>query len=164
MTGLSAKAQALAKTVIERASAQGKTVTTAESCTGGLISAALTDVAGSSAVFERGFVTYANEAKAQMLAVAPALIASHGAVSGEVAKAMARGALVQSGATLAVSVTGVAGPGGGSADKPVGLVWFARAHRDGTVRAERRLFGGGSRAFVRMRAVETALSLLATAL
>ena len=100
---------------------------TAESCTGGLIAAACTDLAGSSTWFERGFVTYSNAAKAQMLGVDSALIAQHGAVSEPVARAMAQGALQHAHAQVALAVTGVAGPGGGSADKPVGTVWFAWA-------------------------------------
>src|SRR5215475_8586330 len=100
---------------------------TAESCTGGMVAAALTDIAGSSAVVERAFVTYTNRAKSQMLGVDPALIEAHGAVSRQVAEAMARGALAYSATDVAVSVTGIAGPDGGSAEKPVGLVWFGLA-------------------------------------
>ena len=100
---------------------------TAESCTGGLIAAALTAIAGSSDVVDRGFVTYSNDAKTEMLGVPAALIAAEGAVSAPVARAMAEGALARSRATIAVAVTGIAGPGGGSADKPVGLVWFGLA-------------------------------------
>ncbi|MEL7486043.1 MAG: CinA family protein [Pseudomonadota bacterium] len=148
----------LAQAVIDKAGADGKMVATAESCTGGLIGAALTDVPGSSAVFERGFVTYSNEAKAELLGAPPALIDAFGAVSGEVALAMARGALAHSNANLAASVTGIAGPDGGSAEKPVGLVWFGFAADDGRERIERRVFAQGSRAFVRQRAVETALA------
>ena len=133
---------------------------TAESCTGGMIAAALTDVPGSSAAVDRGFVTYSNEAKTEMLAVPAALVAWAGAVSPEVARAMAQGAVLNSRADLAVSVTGVAGPGGGSAEKPVGLVWFGLARTDGFTRIERRVFPAGSRAYVRERATETALRLL----
>ena len=107
--------------------ARGWMLATAESCTGGLIAAACTDLAGSSSWFERGFVTYSNAAKAQMLGVDAALIAQHGAVSEPVARAMAQGALQRAHAQVALAVTGVAGPGGGSADKPVGTVWFAWA-------------------------------------
>jgi nicotinamide-nucleotide amidase len=107
--------------------ARGWMLATAESCTGGLIAAACTDLAGSSTWFERGFVTYSNAAKAQMLGIDAALIAQHGAVSEPVARAMAQGALQHAHAQLALAVTGVAGPGGGSADKPVGTVWFAWA-------------------------------------
>ena len=115
--------QALATQLLAR----GWMLATAESCTGGLIAAACTDLAGSSTWFERGFVTYSNAAKAQMLGVDTALIAQHGAVSEPVARAMAQGALQHAHAQVALAVTGVAGPGGGSADKPVGTVWFAWA-------------------------------------
>ncbi len=126
--------------VIEKAKARGAIIVTAESCTGGLISAALTDVAGSSAAFDRGFVTYSNEAKADMLGVAADLIAAHGAVSADVAKAMAEGALKHSNATLSIAVTGIAGPGGGTAEKPIGLVYIASAIRGAdTVVEEYRL-------------------------
>ncbi len=111
--------------------ARGLVLATAESCTGGLVSALLTEVPGSSAAFDRGFATYSNEAKAEMLGVPPALIAAEGAVSEAVARAMAAGALARSRADVAVSVTGVAGPGGGTAAKPVGLVHFACARRGG---------------------------------
>ena len=107
--------------------AQGQMMATAESCTGGMIAAACTALAGSSAWFERGFVTYSNAAKTELLGVPAALIAEHGAVSEPVVRAMAEGALRQSRAHIAVAVTGVAGPGGGSADKPVGSVWFGWA-------------------------------------
>ena len=111
--------------------AAGLTLATAESCTGGLIAAACTAVAGSSDWFERGFVTYSNQAKAEMLGVPAALIAAHGAVSAEVAQAMAEGALAHSRADLAVAVTGIAGPGGATPGKPVGTVWLALAGRGG---------------------------------
>ena len=115
---------------------------TAESCTGGLIVAALTNVPGSSDVVDRGFVTYSNAAKTEMLGVDAALIATHGAVSERVAAAMASGALASSLADITVAVTGVAGPGGGSADKPVGLVWFGFARRGGSVWTECQIFPG----------------------
>ena len=153
---------ALAEAVVRRAAAAGRTLATAESCTGGLIAAALTDVPGSSAVFTHGVVAYANEAKTGLLGVDPQLIARHGAVSAEVAAAMAAGMTRLSGADAAVSVTGIAGPGGGSAGKPVGLVWFGLA-ASGQVRTERRVFVGGGRAYVRDRAVRTALTLLSNA-
>lgn len=137
---------------------------TAESCTGGMIAAALTDVPGSSAVLDRGFVTYSNEAKTEMLAVPADLIAWAGAVSPEVARAMAQGAVLNSRADIAVSVTGVAGPGGGTAEKPVGLVWFGLARTDGFTHIERRVFPQGSRSFVREKATETGLRLLLTGL
>lgn len=133
---------------------------TAESCTGGMIAAALTDVPGSSAVLDRGFVTYSNEAKTEMLAVPAALISWAGAVSAEVARAMAQGAVLNSRADIAVSVTGVAGPGGGTLEKPVGLVWFGLAREDGFTHIERRVFSYGARSYVRERATETALQLL----
>ena len=139
-------------------------VASAESCTGGMITAALTDVPGSSAVVDRGFVTYTNEAKTEMLAVPAGLIAWCGAVSAEVAGAMAQGAVLNSRADIAVSVTGVAGPSGGTAEKPVGLVWFGLADGNGLIRTERRVFAQGSRSFVRAKATETALHLLLTAL
>lgn len=132
---------------------------TAESCTGGLIAAACTAVAGSSAWFERGFVTYSNEAKTDLLGVDAALIAEHGAVSEAVACAMAQGAIVRSNAQVAVAVTGVAGPTGGSADKPVGTVWFGWSVL-GKVQAERQHFEG-DRAAVRAAAVQHALMRLA---
>ena len=143
---------------------RGATVATAESCTGGLVAALLTEVPGSSAVVERGFVTYSNAAKAEMLGVPPALIAAEGAVSEAVARAMARGALAQSGADVAVSITGVAGPGGGTVAKPVGLVHFACARRDGSVEAVERRFGDIGRGAVRLASVAQALDLLGEAL
>ena len=154
----------LAQSVIDKAGAEGAMVATAESCTGGMIAAALTDVPGSSAVIDRGFVTYSNEAKTEMLAVPADLITWFGAVSGEVARAMAQGAVLNSRADMAVSVTGVAGPSGGTAEKPVGLVWFSLAKADGFVRVERRVFPVGSRDYVRTKAVETALQLLLSGL
>ncbi len=137
-------------------------VATAESCTGGMIAAALTDIAGSSDVVERGFVTYSNQAKSEMLGVPSALIASVGAVSEEVAAAMARGALDHSPADIAISVTGIAGPGGGSPLKPVGLVWFGVATRDGHVSTTNRVFPG-DRAAVRRAATEFGLKVVETA-
>jgi nicotinamide-nucleotide amidase len=132
------------------------TLTTAESCTGGLIAAACTDLAGSSNWFERGFVTYSNTAKSELLGVPPALIEQHGAVSEPVARAMAAGALRHSHAQVAIAVTGVAGPGGGSADKPVGTVWFGFGLPHG-VTTEVRHFEG-DRAAVRLAAVQHALA------
>lgn len=136
----------------------GRLLATAESCTGGLIAGACTDLAGSSAWFDRGFVTYSNEAKHDMLGVDAASIAAHGAVSEPVARAMAAGAVARSRARVAVAVTGVAGPTGGSADKPVGTVWFGWA-LDGEVRTERRRFEG-DRAAVRRATVRHALHTL----
>lgn len=134
----------------------GLTVTSAESCTGGWIAKRLTDVAGSSAWFERGFVTYSNAAKCELLGVGAATVETHGAVSREVVLEMAAGALARSRADLAVAVTGIAGPEGGTADKPVGTVWLAWARRDGEVRAARRRFSG-DRENVRRAAVQAAL-------
>ena len=156
--------RSLAQAIIDKAGAEGVMVATAESCTGGLIAAALTDVSGSSAVVERGFVTYSNAAKAEMLGVPMTLIEKHGAVSGRVAKAMALGAVKNSRADIAVSVTGIAGPTGGTAEKPVGLVWFGLAEKDGGARVERRVFADGGRDFVRSKATETALHLILRAL
>jgi nicotinamide-nucleotide amidase len=135
---------------------------TAESCTGGLIAAACTDLAGSSDWFERGFVTYSNEAKTAMLGVPASLIAAHGAVSEAVARAMAQGAVQQSLAQVALAVTGIAGPSGGSSDKPVGTVWFAWALPSG-VHAEVQHFPG-DRASVRAATVQHALARLLTLL
>ena len=146
--------------LVERAKAAGHVVATAESCTGGLVAAALTEVPGSSAVVDRGFVTYSNAAKSDLLGVDPRLIEQHGAVSEPVARAMAEGALARSGATMAVSVTGIAGPGGGSDLKPVGLVHFALAVRGLPVRHVERRFGDLGRGAIRTAAVEQALSLI----
>jgi nicotinamide-nucleotide amidase len=136
----------------------GLFLATAESCTGGMIAAACTDLAGSSTWFDRGFVTYSNASKTEMLGVAPALIAQHGAVSEAVVRAMAAGALAHASAQVAVAVTGVAGPGGGSADKPVGTVWFGFALAD-QVHAECQHFPG-DRAAVRAATVQHALRRL----
>ena len=139
------------------------TIATAESCTGGLVAALLTAMPGSSAVFERGFVTYSNEAKTDSLGIPAEFIERYGAVSSEVARAMAVGALEHSRADVAVSITGIAGPGGGSAQKPVGLVHFACARRGGDARAVERRFGVLSRSDIRAAAVSTALRLLSEA-
>lgn len=157
----------LAEAVLAAARAAGLKIATAESCTGGLVAGALTEIAGSSDVFERGFVTYSNAAKVEMLGVDPALIAAHGAVSLEVAAAMATGALHHSRADLAVSITGIAGPGGGSDHKPVGLVYFATALRgesdgveaEGGPATEAR-FGDIGRTGIREASVRRALDLL----
>lgn len=133
---------------------------TAESCTGGLVAAALTAIAGSSGVVERGFVAYSNEAKREMLGVPASTIARFGAVSAETAAAMAQGALARAAVELAVSVVGVAGPGGGSAEKPVGVVHFGIAQRAGANRGERHLFPG-DRTAIRQTALRRALELLA---
>jgi nicotinamide-nucleotide amidase len=150
--------ETLARAVLDAARARGWKVATAESCTGGLVSAALTAIPGSSDVFDRGFVTYSYPAKVAMLGVAQALLTQHGAVSEAVARAMAEGALAASDAEAAVAVTGVAGPGASEA-KPEGLVWFATATADGT-RARKAEFGAIGRGAVRARSVETALALL----
>jgi nicotinamide-nucleotide amidase len=134
-------------------------VVTAESCTGGLISATLTEIAGSSDVVERGFVTYSNEAKIELLGVSSALIDKHGAVSPHVARAMAEGALKMSRADVAVAVTGIAGPGGATPTKPVGLVYVAVERRGREPLLERHVFSGDRRA-VRLASVETAFDLL----
>ena len=149
----------LAQEVLARCRAKKLMLATAESCTGGMIAAALTDIAGSSDVVERGFVTYSNAAKTELLGVPAALIARFGAVSEEVARAMAKGALAHAPVDLAVAVTGIAGPGGGSAEKPVGLVHFGLAERGGAVRAAHHVFPG-DRAAVRRATVERALQQL----
>ena len=143
--------------------AQGLRLATAESCTGGMIAAACTAIAGSSDWFERGFVTYSNAAKTEMRGVDAALIAAHGAVSAEVARAMAEGALARSHAALAIAVTGVAGPGGGSPAKPVGTVWLALA-RTGQQASAELLQLQGDRAAVRAQTLERALQRLLAAL
>lgn len=155
-------AETRAKAVLEAARARGWMLAAAESCTGGLVSAALTDIAGSSDVFDRGFVVYSYPAKTALLGVPQAMLAEHGAVSEPVARAMASGALTASRAQAAIAVTGVAGPGASDA-KPEGLVWFAVASPAG-VRSERRDFGPMGRQAVRQAAVETALDLLLQAL
>lgn len=152
-----------ATALIEAAIRARVTIATAESCTGGLVAGLLTSIPGSSAVVDRGFVTYSNEAKQEMIGVDPILLATHGAVSAEVARAMAEGALARSRATLTVSITGIAGPGGGSAEKPVGLVHFAAAKTTlGGLRLVpvERHFGDLGRDAVRMASVEQALELL----
>jgi len=139
--------------------ARGVTVATAESCTGGMIAAAITAIPGSSAVLDRGFVTYSNAAKTEMLGVPEGLIAAVGAVSEAVAARMAEGAKKRAGVEIAVSVTGIAGPDGGSEEKPVGTVWFGLANRKGEVRAHRKMFNG-DRAAIRAAATSHALTLL----
>lgn len=143
---------------------RGRRIATAESCTGGLIAGLLTEIAGSSDVFERGFVTYSNDAKQECLGVPEGLIAAHGAVSEPVARAMAEGALAGSRADIAVSVTGVTGPGGGTAAKPVGLVHLAAARSGGATLHKEYRFGDIGREGVRIKAVEAALVLLREAL
>ncbi|HEX4025906.1 MAG TPA: nicotinamide-nucleotide amidohydrolase family protein [Steroidobacteraceae bacterium] len=152
----------LARRAGEALLAARRHVVTVESCTGGWVAKCLTDVAGSSQWFERGYVTYSNLAKEQSLGVAPAVIETFGAVSRPTAEQMAAGALHASGADLAVAVTGIAGPDGGSADKPVGLVWFALARPGAAGISEEHRFGGDREA-VRRAAVATALKLLIAA-
>jgi nicotinamide-nucleotide amidase len=139
--------------------ARGWKIVAAESCTGGLIAAACTAIAGSSDWFERGFVTYSNEAKIEMLAVPSDTIAAHGAVSAQTTAAMARGAVRRAPADVAVSITGIAGPGGGSPQKPVGLVYLGVARRDGACRVVRRVFPG-VRSEIREAALVEALQML----
>ena len=148
----------LASRVIEAAIEKSLTLTTAESCTGGLVMAALTAVVGSSAAVDRGFVTYSNVAKTRILGVPAELIVAQGAVSEAVALAMARGAIAQSEAEVAVSITGIAGPGGGSDDKPVGLVHFAASGPTGLTYAEHR-FGDLGREGIRLASVRVALDM-----
>lgn len=145
-------------TILDLARDKGLMIATAESCTGGLVAARLTDIPGSSDVFERGFVTYSNAAKTEMLGVPPVLIADHGAVSEPVAAAMATGALAHSAAALSVAITGVAGPGG-TAAKPEGMVCFAIAFK-GTTYTDTRHFGAIGRTNVRAAATDHALKLL----
>jgi nicotinamide-nucleotide amidase len=153
-----AEIAALVETLAQRLLAQGWMLATAESCTGGLIAGACTELAGSSHWFERGFVTYSNAAKAQLLGVNPALIAAYGAVSEPVARAMAQGAVQHASAQVALAVTGVAGPGGGSAEKPVGTVWFAWA-LPGGLHSELQQFAG-DRTAVRQATVRHSLHRL----
>jgi nicotinamide-nucleotide amidase len=145
--------------LLARARAKGLRMATAESCTGGLVAAALTEVAGASDVFERGFVTYSNAAKAELLGVSDATLADHGAVSEPVAREMAEGALVRSRANLAVSITGIAGPGG-SEFKPEGRVCFGLAQKGHPTRTETVEFGPLGRSAVRRAALDHALRLL----
>jgi nicotinamide-nucleotide amidase len=153
--------------LIERAAAfialcrgKGLKAACAESCTGGLVSGLLTEIAGSSAVLDRGFVVYSNEAKEELLDVPAETLRAYGAVSAETARAMADGALTHSRADIAVSITGIAGPDGGSPQKPVGLVHFACARRDGAIETIERRYGERGRSAIRLAAVETALELL----
>ena len=148
---------ALVEKVAAALRTRGAMLATAESCTGGWVAEALTALAGSSTWFERGFVTYSNAAKEEMLGVQPETLARHGAVSEPVAREMALGAIAHSHATIALAVTGIAGPSGGSVDKPVGTVCFAWAAADRPVRAETRRFAGDREA-VRRQSVERALA------
>ncbi len=151
---------AQAAKLLDACRARNETVTAAESCTGGLIAATLTAIPGSSDVFDRGFVTYSNSAKSELLGVPFWLIERHGAVSEDVVRAMAGGALLHSHASLAVAVTGIAGPDGGTEEKPVGFVCFAAGRRDGAIQSECVLFEDRGRTQIRRRSVERALDLL----
>jgi nicotinamide-nucleotide amidase len=155
-----AASRAVARSVLQCARSRGLKIATAESCTGGLVAAALTEIAGSSDVVDRGFVTYSNDAKHVMLGVPAATLKRYGAVSGETAAAMAKGALKHSLADIAVAITGIAGPGGGSKQKPVGLVHFAAARRNGRALARVKRYGNIGRTKVRQRSVAEALRLL----
>jgi len=151
----------LGEMIVQRCTALEQYVVTAESCTGGLIAGAITDIAGSSAALERGFVTYSNASKNEMLGVPAEMIEEHGAVSEEVARAMVIGALAQSNASFGVAVTGVAGPGGGSEEKPVGLVYIAAATKQPQrVVVSRELFPDNGRASIREATVRQALTML----
>lgn len=149
----------LAETLLQRCRAAKLMLATAESCTGGLIAATLTEIAGSSDVFERGFVTYSNDAKIYAIGVPAEIVAGHGAVSEPVARAMAEGALRKSKADIAIACTGIAGPGGGSATKPVGLVHIAVAAHGQETMHQRMTYGDIGRAAVRRATVEDALNL-----
>jgi nicotinamide-nucleotide amidase len=151
--------RALAERVLDACRARKWTVATAESCTGGLVTGALTEIAGSSDVVDRGFVTYSNSAKMAMLGVPETTLAAYGAVSQQTAEAMAQGALARAGVELTVAITGVAGPGGGSAEKPVGLVHFAAASSERLIHREKR-YGDVGRSEVRRLSVIEALSML----
>ena len=144
--------------LVELLTSQGKIATTVESCTGGLIAGEITAISGSSAVFEYGFVTYSNAAKTALVGVPADLFPEHGAVSEPVARAMADGALLRSGADIALSVTGIAGPAGGSADKPVGMVCFGLAKKGEETQTQTRQFGNPGRDEVRRLSVELALT------
>lgn len=151
---------AAASALLDLCRAKKLTIATAESCTGGLVAAVLTEIAGSSDVFDRGFVTYSNQAKTAMLGVPADLIRDFGAVSRETAAAMAEAALARAGVDLAVAITGIAGPGGASPGKPVGLVHFAAATRSGARSVVARQFGDIGRAEVRWQSVRQALTML----
>jgi nicotinamide-nucleotide amidase len=149
-----------ARALLDICRARKLTIATAESCTGGLVAGALTDIAGSSDVVDRGFVTYSDAAKEAMLGVPQATLSRYGAVSRQTAEAMAKGVLAHAPVDLAVAVTGIAGPGGGSADKPVGLVHFGAARRGGRLMLNERRYGDLGRAEVRRRSVLEALAML----
>ena len=149
----------LADRFLEACKARQLLVATAESCTGGMIISLMTDISGSSSVVDRGFVTYSNEAKIDMVDVSPETLQAFGAVSEQVAREMAAGALANSRADIALAVTGIAGPDGGSVEKPVGLVWFGVAVTGKTVVTEKRLFENRGRDFIRRETVRHALSM-----
>ncbi len=153
-----------ARDFVARAAAKGMTVATVESCTGGLVAGLLTEIAGSSAVVDRGFVTYSDAAKTDLVGVPAGLIRDRGAVSQEVARAMAEGGIARSGATIAIAITGIAGPGGGSDAKPVGLVHLAAARRGGATTHIERRYGDLGRHAIRLAAIADALALLEAAL
>ena len=157
---MSKELRAAATAVLDACRARGLKIATAESCTGGLVAGALTDIAGSSDVLDRGFVTYSNEAKQQMLGVPTDTIKKYGAVSRDTAEAMARGALGAGNADLVVAITGIAGPGGGNADRPVGLVHFAAASRAGVLSHREMRYGDIGRNAVRHKSVLQALMML----
>ncbi|PTW60257.1 nicotinamide-nucleotide amidase [Breoghania corrubedonensis] len=155
---------AIAQDILENARAANMKIATAESCTGGLVGAALTEIDGASAVFDRGFITYSNEAKIEMLGVPQDMLREHGAVSAVVAKAMAEGALLRSQANIAVSITGIAGPQGGSVDKPVGLVHFAISSEQAGTSHFVRSFSNSGRSSIRMNAAGYALEIVSNAI
>jgi len=149
-----------ATAVLDACRARGLKIATAESCTGGLVAGALTEIAGSSDVVDRGFITYSNAAKQQMLGVPADTLRDHGAVSQQTAEAMARGALSKAKADIVIAITGIAGPGGGTADKPVGLVHFAAAARSGALTHKEMRYGDLGRGLVREKSVLQALAML----
>jgi nicotinamide-nucleotide amidase len=151
--------RSLAAAVLDACRAKRLRLAMAESCTGGMVAAALTDIPGSSDIVERGLVTYSNDAKSELLGIPPAIIQQHGAVSAEVAGAMAAGALAHAPVDLAVGITGIAGPDGGSREKPVGLVWFGIVAKGAEAKTESQVFQG-DRAAVRAAATRRALELL----
>ena len=153
-------ARALSRSLLDLCRMRKLTIATAESCTGGLVAGALTDIPGSSDVIDRGFITYSNDAKRSMLGVNATTLATFGAVSKETATQMAVGALERAGVDLAVSITGIAGPGGAVPGKPVGLVHFAAAARDGRLIHREKRFGDVGRSEVRLRSVAEALAML----
>jgi nicotinamide-nucleotide amidase len=157
---IDSEVQALATRVLAAARARKWMIATAESCTGGLVVGALTEIAGSSDVVDRGFVTYSNRAKMALVGVPEATLTAHGAVSRQTAEAMAKGALERAGVDLTVAITGIAGPGGGSAEKPVGLVHFAAAAKDGRLIHREKRYGDVGRSEVRRLSVIEALNLL----